>query len=243
MEDAGIAAGSAHRSEADRRINQDHLGDVEIVVVESETHSTSWLVKLGHPAVVFREHTAPDYGEHADTIRVLQWEREHNCADEHGKYLHYIIKHYHKLHNVTVFLHGHHTAWHEPAGFKDVQVAELIERTAKTQRGIEFLRPKTCGSWQLDVAMINDTVWQQYFQRALGDHPPSYGQQGAYLTPCCSQFAVRRDAVLQHPRSFYLHLKELACHSTHTHDDITKYLERVYGLIFAAVRPTRGGYC
>lgn len=177
-------------------------------------------------------------------LREAQRVQNHACSDEHGRYLQYIITHYNHLHEVTVFLHGHPAAWHEPPGERKAdRVRALAHRTLNSTRGVEFLLPKDCKKWQLDVNMINSTIWREYFEEALGEKPPVYGETDPYLTPCCSQFAVRKHAVLQHPRSFYVKLLTLACASTGSHDSIALSFERIYGLMFASYRPVTGSHC
>ncbi len=118
-----------------------------------------------------------------------------------SKYVAFLVHYYDNLPETMLFIHGHTGAWHDPPKKLDVSL-EAMQVTERTS-DIVHLRWPDCTHYALDVAIISQSNWKLLFEDALGTQPAALNVASPYLTPCCSQFAVVRTAVLQHPKSYY----------------------------------------
>ena len=69
------------------------------VVIAHYNEDLSWVNNLKYPFWIISKHSLP-----LETIP--------NKGNEVSSYLEYIIKNYHELTDITFFVHGHRTAWH-----------------------------------------------------------------------------------------------------------------------------------
>jgi len=134
-----------------------------------------------------------------------------NKAHEAAPYLTYLIDHYDKLADVTVFLHAHRIAWHNNPlqGSDVVQMLKDLKPEYILHRGYHNLRcPPQPGCIELQLNQTaqepSDQVksyieaWKELFgSRPLPD------QVGC---PCCAQFAVSKSRIRSRPRLYYQNL-------------------------------------
>jgi hypothetical protein len=153
-----------------------------------------------------------------------------NVGNEASKYLSYIVEHYDELPDNVMFMQAGRQDWHdiEP---KDVLLHRWNWENAKEEGGMTFLPTNApClieDSVEVSHQDVNiktepvvaealnsnecigvkehsppqmDTVrkvWDNVFSEALGPLPKRW------ITHCCAQFEVSREAIHRHPLSFY----------------------------------------
>jgi len=129
-----------------------------------------------------------------------------NKGHEAMAYLTYIIEHYDKLSDVTVFMHAHQIAWHnnDRQGSDAVRMLQDLRPEYILHRGFHNLRCPVmpgCGDMDYNGTQTDGqkrsfiSAWKEMFR-----HVPVPDQVG---TPCCAQFAVSRWTIRNHPRQYY----------------------------------------
>lgn len=157
-----------------------------------------------------------------------------NVGREAYSYVRYIVEHYDELPDVVVFLQGNpddHIAWLSMSSSEFVNA--LINDAL--QQGVSAMTVFSCtetnGSYTIDE-------WYTPIKpspiRPFGEWFKTYF---GYELPCDplrwipgAQFAVRKDHILQHPRSFYVRLLRMIDH--HVNPEEIYYLERSWYLMF-----------
>lgn len=129
-----------------------------------------------------------------------------NKGREAMVYLTFIIDHYTSLPEIMLFMHAHRTAWHnaDVLGNDAVQMIRRLNTNRVVREGYMNLRCQWfpgCPDWmhplatEVDVQkkeqVLMKSAWEELFPGVLV--PETLAQ------PCCSQFAVSRDAVRSVP--------------------------------------------
>lgn len=155
-----------------------------------------------------------------------------NLGNEASKYLSYIIDHYDELPDTVMFMQAGRQDWHDPAP-KDVLLQKWEWGTAKDRGGVvslptnapclvedvnqlplhddvknepvvaRALEDRECMDVEEHSPPQMDTVrkvWDDVFSEELGPLPQRW------ITHCCAQFEVSREAIQQHPAMFYQRL-------------------------------------
>lgn len=201
-----------------------------------------------------------------------------NFGNEAGKYLSYIVQHYDALPEALAFVQAGRQDWHDVLP-KDEMLRGWRWESAQENDGLVFMptsapcliedreeRSPTQEQTQLLLQQPSKThgqcmdikehspkqmdaikeAWPGTFESELGPLP------ARWLTHCCAQFEVTRDAVRRHPLSFYQELlawtlshdralseSEYADAMRRNHDpdrrDAGHILEPLWALIFADV--------
>ncbi|KAJ5563102.1 hypothetical protein N7461_001863 [Penicillium sp. DV-2018c] len=132
---------------------------------------------------------------------------EQNKGKESNAYLQYILDNYHKLPDYMVFLHAHQYSHHVEFWEQDnVLTVKRLQLDHLRQVGYLNLRCEWTPGCPDEVQPFRQTAgrttelafagaWLRIFNNT--DVPE------VVATPCCAQFAVTREQVLQRPRSDY----------------------------------------
>ena len=136
-----------------------------------------------------------------------------NKGREALPYLQYIVDHYHDLPAVMLFLHSHRdgwpAAWHtDTMDYNNVDSVRALQRQWVLDQGFVNLRCQTSPGCPAEMQPFRNPpkpgntgekhyadAWEQLFGNT--DVPEIIG------APCCSQFAVSREAVLKRPLTDY----------------------------------------
>eukprot|EP00746_Dinoflagellata_sp_MGD_P119519 gnl/MRDRNA2_/MRDRNA2_55355_c0_seq1.p1 gnl/MRDRNA2_/MRDRNA2_55355_c0~~gnl/MRDRNA2_/MRDRNA2_55355_c0_seq1.p1 ORF type:complete len:347 (+),score=36.80 gnl/MRDRNA2_/MRDRNA2_55355_c0_seq1:302-1342(+) len=131
-----------------------------------------------------------------------------NIGQEVPKYVAFLVEAYSSLPNRVAFLHGHSTAWHDPKGKPKSKA--VIAAFAKVQdpkrKGIVHLPWFGCANFLVGTGMLTSDWWAAFLGPELGKMPSDIIGVTRYRSPCCQQFVVTKEAIHQHPRSFYKRL-------------------------------------
>ena len=128
-------------------------------------------------------------------------------ADEHAVYLRFICAFYDNLPKLSIFLHGHHTSWHNrrsPPAADQLRRMNLSAAAAAGNVYRSFNDYDECwrdhdSEWAIEMlAQLHG--WRRQMQGALGQPPPL---QESY---CCTQFVVSADRIRSRPLSFWRQL-------------------------------------
>lgn len=223
-ERSGPAAAS--RKEVVMSANASRAVPVQHVVVAKYDEDVSWLNALPNnwDVSVFqsKNSTAPRFVE--------------NYGNEASKYLSYIVEAYDNLPDNVAFVQAGRQDWHDIQPKDDVlsqwdwgraasegglaflptaapcliedteqssQTPDDAELAARTKRrrsvGFEERCPDVVEHYPKQMDTVK-SVWSEVFEQELGPLPKHW------LTHCCAQFEVTRDAIRRHPRRFYENL-------------------------------------
>ena len=157
----------------------------------------------------------------------------HNIAVNKGReavaYLRYIVDHYSNLPSVIAFVHGHRTAWHQRDP-SDIVVALRALRWSKYPY-MPLTSTATSSRFQLNSPdpqfRVNFELWRDVLQKELGP-PPAEGIRAQ----CCASFAVKREAILAHPKLFYSKILDYIVASPHSDQLTGRTLEYTWHMIF-----------
>jgi hypothetical protein len=183
------------------------------VVVARYKEEVEWLAQLPSdlPVVVYQssDPSAPHFVP--------------NVGNEASKYLAYIVDQYDALPDAVMFMQAGQQDWHDPVP-KDATLNRWDWGAASRNGGMAFLpttapcivedaegRPaggvKAGEGSASDCAMVVEhtprqmpalqRVYPELFAAELGALPERW------LTHCCAQFEVTREAIQRHPRAFY----------------------------------------
>ncbi|KAK7545269.1 hypothetical protein IWX49DRAFT_433048 [Phyllosticta citricarpa] len=142
-----------------------------------------------------------------------------NKGHEAMAYLTYIIDHYDSLPDIVFFFHAQQFAWHNNP-LLNGDSAETIKRMSLDRVSrFGYMNSRChiepgCPDWihldrpYVDVQNIKKfgelafttQVWRQLWP---GHKPPT-----ALSQPCCAQFAVSKERILENPREVYIHLRK-----------------------------------
>ncbi|KAA8645774.1 hypothetical protein EYZ11_005177 [Aspergillus tanneri] len=182
-----------------------------LVVAKLQQDDTSWVDELiqNDPHLTGAVYTVD---KHNATLTVPA-----NKGHEVMVYLTYIIDHYDRLDDVTMFMHAHQITWHNN-DFLDSDSAQMVRRLKNThvlRNGYMNLRCHqrpgcpahihlTGGQTDDEVhfpetAVIGDS-WRQIF--------PNDPVPEALSQACCAQFAVSSERIRRLPRRRYVEYRE-----------------------------------
>ena len=165
----------------------------------------------------------------------------HNLVVNKGReavaYLRYIIDHYSNLPSVVAFVHAHRTSWHQRDP-SDIVVALRALQWNKYPY-MPLTSSMTSSSFQLNALdpqfKVNFEIWRDVLQTELGP-PPAQGIR----TTCCASFAVKREAILAHPKLFYSKILDYILASRHSDQLTGRTLEYTWHMIFG--RPAHSSF-
>ncbi|KEF62687.1 uncharacterized protein A1O9_00660 [Exophiala aquamarina CBS 119918] len=167
-----------------------------------------------------------------------------NKGHEAMAYLTYIIDHYSSLPDVVLFFHPHHNAWHNNI-LLDIDSAKTIKLMSSahvTRQGyfnsrchldpgcpdwLHVDRPKW--RWDLIHKPEEPKLTSQLFHDLHGTDTPI---PAAISQPCCAQFAVSRDRIIQRPRDFYVRYRDWILSTELDDKDSGRLLEYSWQYIF-----------
>jgi len=140
-------------------------------------------------------------------------------CNEGDTYLQYIIDHYHDLPDINIFLHSHTESWHtaQPGIIPTLQT--LRWKSLMSRNMTSF----TCAGYYIELhrGEPKDVIFDQWeaFERLWG--PMFMGEFGSsppevMTAHQASSFAVKREAILRRPLSFYRYTKKWC---TETNED------------------------
>jgi hypothetical protein len=142
-----------------------------------------------------------------------------NKGHEAMVYLTYIIDHYTSLPDVVLFFHPHQHAWHNNI-LLDIDTAKTIKLMSSAHvvrqgyfnsrchldpgcpNWLHVDRPQW--RWDLKHKPEEPKLTSQLFHEL---HGADVSIPTAISQPCCAQFAVSRDRIIQRPRDFYVHYR------------------------------------
>jgi hypothetical protein len=177
-----------------------------IVVPKKKTEDTSWL-----------DEELPDTPKAVYVVD--DWwaplRPPKNKGNEAMVYLSYIIDHYDKLPDISIFIHAHRSAWHNN-DLLDADTAMMIKHLSSARvirEGYMNLRCQWypgCPGWlHLDAQTEDEEkkeevlvadAWLELFPH--DPRPEVLGQ------PCCSQFALSRERIKEIPLKEYVRLRK-----------------------------------
>lgn len=167
-----------------------------------------------------------------------------NKGHEAMVYLTYIIDHYASLPDVVLFFHPHQHAWHNNI-LLDIDTAKTIKLLSSahvTRQGyfnsrchldpgcpdwLHVDRPKW--RWDLVHKPEEPKLTSQLFHDLHGADVPI---PEAISQPCCAQFAVSRDRIIQRPRDFYVRYRDWILRTDLADKDSGRLLEYSWQYIF-----------
>jgi glycosyltransferase involved in cell wall biosynthesis len=155
-----------------------------------------------------------------------------NIGRESHTYLHHIIKNYEKLADVTVFIQGHvvdHISNPDPVAFIWDIAKEAFEHGVS--KNTFSVHPSVTGApspwfrvqeWKGSKSRSSGVPFGEWFSSFVGCEYPSMNDK--FLWYGGALFAVHRNNILQHPKSFYQRL--LSTVNDHPSPEEGHYMER-----------------
>lgn len=194
-----------------------------IVVAKMRYENASWLETNNF------KHTIPKIYVPDDPEAPLHVPQ--NKGHEVMVYLTYLIDHYDVYPDVAVFMHSHQQSWHQ-GGLLQHDAVETIQRLSSdrvVRKGYMNLRCEWnpgCPAWLHPGAALGDSrkieepemarVWEELF--------PNIAVPEVIAQPCCSQFALSKQAMLSVPKERYIFLRDWLLQ--------TKLADEVSGRVF-----------
>ncbi|KAK0635536.1 hypothetical protein B0T17DRAFT_612388 [Bombardia bombarda] len=149
-----------------------------------------------------------------DNISAAGFHTPVNKGREAMAYLTYIIEHYAKLPDISVFMHSHRSSWHDNFfGLDTVQTLQRLKLDHVVRLGYFNLR---C-NWEpgcpdhihpRDPVFDDDKPEQYYFASAWSDIFPMLEVPETLSQPCCAQFALTADRIRVWPQDEYIFLRD-----------------------------------
>lgn len=183
------------------------------LVVPKMTHeNTSWMDDYV-PSDLTRKIYVPD-----DPSAPLHPPK--NKGHEVMIYLTYIIDHYDKLTDVTIFMHNHQTAWHnnDLAGNDAGEMLRRLSSGRVTRMGYMNLRCQWnpgCPDWihPGEVDRNRTKVEESIMAKAWAEIFPFEAVPEVLAQPCCAQFALSRDRIRSIPLARFIHYRDWLMHT------------------------------
>ena len=207
----------------DRRRYYQHLGSdyafleatearnltVNLVVASLRHDDISWTSKLRIPNLSVVRYIS-DYDERSPPEYHPPMPRKGREATIYHTYFHDF---YDRLPDVSIMVHAHENPWHIEGVLQQSMLFTLsrLHLSHVVRRGYANLRvtwPNACPDWiNTTKTAAESTKQEEPLMRAAwaaNFGPGVDGEAPEILAgPCCSQFAVSRDAVRRHPREQY----------------------------------------
>jgi hypothetical protein len=138
-----------------------------------------------------------------------------NKGHEAIVYLTYLIDHYERLPDVSIFMHGHGGAWHnnDLLNLSSSLMVRHLNLDKVVREGYMNLRchwQPGCPAWLRpnEVEYDGNKQEQLLFAPAWRDLFPATPVPDVLAQPCCSQFAVSRDRILANARGRYVAMRD-----------------------------------
>lgn len=129
-------------------------------------------------------------------------------------YITYIIDHYEDLPDYVIFVHGHERSWHQPVSMVD-RLSALDLNVVRQEQYVsiqchgggcspnEIFKYNDTSSLNPGLGMKLEDFWDVMMRpHGFGHLPTRIGRQ------CCAQFAVHKDAILQHDLQFWIDFRD-----------------------------------
>lgn len=213
--------------------------------LKNEEDKVQWIYNHLHdvePAIYVVDDTET-------TERHLDW----NHGREAAVYFSYIVDNYNNLSDVTLFWHGDEVVWHNNMllGWNSSVTINRLDRGNVMRQGYV---PSRCDHWpgcpywvrfdpsraedRLDPHRLEGLFNPKTFSEIFPD-VPARSFPPFFAGTCCSQFAVSRDAIHRHPKSFYENIKRWVTDFEHDDAESGRVFEYTWPYIFTG----RGQYC
>ncbi|KAJ5151631.1 hypothetical protein N7492_009926 [Penicillium capsulatum] len=165
-----------------------------------------------------------------------------NKGREALPYLQFIVDHYEDLPAVVVFLHAHRdgwpAAWHaDTMSYSNVESLRALRRDAVLAQGYVSLRCQLSPGCPAEMqpfrnppkpGALGEPHYAAAYKEIFGNDkvPASIG------APCCSQFAVSRDQILQRPLSDYRRMYNWVLNNNLPDEVTSNIMEYSWHMIF-----------
>ncbi|BCR90600.1 DUF3431 domain-containing protein [Aspergillus chevalieri] len=136
-----------------------------------------------------------------------------NKGRESLAYLQYIVEHYHDLPATIIFLHSHKDgwpqAWHtDTLSYSNVESVRSLQIDFIQKNGFANLRCQESPGCPDEIQPFRNPprpgkTAEKFYAQAWKELHNNTDVPEVVAAPCCSQFAVSRDQVLQRPKSDY----------------------------------------
>ena len=168
----------------------------------------------------------------------------HHTPQNKGKeslaYLQYIVDHYNDLPSTIVFLHDHKdgpASWHvDNPAFNNVESIRALQADFVQRNGYVNLRCQTAPGCPAEIqpfrnppsTSLTENLYENAYKELFNDTtvPEAIG------VPCCSQFAVSRQQVMQRPLSDYQHFYRWVSEVELPDDTVANIMEFTWHIIF-----------
>ncbi|CAF0802323.1 unnamed protein product [Didymodactylos carnosus] len=163
-----------------------------------------------------------------------------NKGREAVVYLKYIVDNYENLADVTAFVHGHRTSWHQRSP-DDIVIALRALKWGK----YDYM-PLTCVMTHTQFRLnsgdhqwtVNYQLWNDVLKQELGEQP-----RVQVNTHCCASFAVKKEKILSHPKSFYQNIHDYILNSKESDGKTGRTLEYSWHILFRQPHSIRYAMC
>ena len=208
-----------------------------VVIASTSKENTMWLAELANEPDLSTAVYVVDEPHASFTV-------PKNKGHEVMVYLTYIIDHYDKLGDITIFMHAHRVTWHNnDLMFSDA--VEMIRRLSSpkvTRDGYmnmrchldpgcpDHIHPSVAddNDGNIPEAVVIGRAWLELFPNA--EAPPTVLSQ-----PCCAQFALSRERIQNLPLEQYIFFRRWLL-DTDLDDRLSgRVWEYVWQYIFAGV--------
>lgn len=167
-----------------------------------------------------------------------------NKGKESNVYLTYIIENYEALPSIIVFLHAHKdgwpTGWHNDASdYSNVLSVQNLRLNFVQENGYANLRCKWFPGCPDEIQLsrpldyegerhVPEEIFPSAWKYMFGDLevPEKLG------TPCCSQFAVSKNQVLQRPKEDYVRYRNWVWETPEEDEVSGRVMEYLWHVIF-----------
>jgi hypothetical protein len=211
------------------------------IVVSRYNENLEWINQKpfnNHPIIIYNKGINNSY---TTNNNVIINENLPNVGRESHTYLHHIIKNYHNLADVTIFLPGSIDLQH-----KYIRAKNMVEKVQETNNTVfssvyqpnivndqyNFTIDKYLSSHSDNKQINNDGEIQKSNIQPYGlwfNHFFINGEKNEYVS-YCGIISVSKNNILQKPKSYYeILLNEL---SSHHNPEVGHYIERSWYSIF-----------
>lgn len=208
-----------------------------LVIASTSKEDTTWLAELANEPDLSTAVYVVDEPHASLTV-------PNNKGHEVMVYLTYIIDHYDKLADITIFMHAHRVTWHNnDLMFSDaVEMVRRLSSPKVTRDGYmnmrchlepgcpDHIHPSVAddNDGNIPEAVVIGRAWLELFPNA--EAPPTVLSQ-----PCCAQFALSRERILNLPLEQYIFFRRWLL-DTDLDDRLSgRVWEYVWQYIFAGV--------
>jgi len=161
------------------------MSDVHVIICHYN-EDIEWVTKLKYNCTIHTNAGIPS-------------ETPPNKGGEASGYLKYIITNYDSLHEYTIFLHGHRTAWHCKENMDEKVNNLIISKTyCNINDNVRFARLLFC---------CNDT--KTYIPECIHQISNALNEQiviDNIIFKQCAQFYVHKDLIRRHSKETYVKL-------------------------------------